>query len=374
MSDSPSGLPEVLKRSAPLRVGFIPAADCAPLVFAQESGLFEQYELRVELQRQSRWANLQDRVSYGELDAAHAPATLPFVANFALDSDRGACVTGLVLSLQGNAITLSRSLWDEGAQDAPSLRNLIYRNWGKRTYTFALEFPHSPQYFLLRQWLQTGEILPHQEVRIVIVPPAQLFPTLKLGYIDGFCAGEPWTSLAAAAGLGVCVGTSAELAPMHPEKVLMVRRDFAAARAGEHERLLAALLEACAFCDRPDNRPLLAEMLARRQYVNAPAECLREPTPRPARATNTTAAGALPVFHRHNANDPTDDKAAWLIGRLYELMDQSVLKIPRGGRTPVLKNVFRRDLFARARAAVSQHARTLRQEADNYEPRIRQTA
>ena len=45
--------------------------------------------------------------------------------------------------------------------------------------------------------------------------------------------------------LGWCVATSGELAPRHPEKVLLVRRDFSEERAEEHLALVAALIEAC---------------------------------------------------------------------------------------------------------------------------------
>ena len=84
---------------------------------------------------------------------------------------------------------------------------------------------------------------------------------LKLGYLDGYCAGEPWTTIAAEAGVGERVATSAQFAPLHPEKVLMARADFAAERADEHERLIAALIEACYLCDQPENRPLLCVKL-----------------------------------------------------------------------------------------------------------------
>src|SRR5437016_5564022 len=70
---------------------------------------------------------------------------------------------------------------------------------------------------------------------------------------------------------GWCAATSAELAPRHPEKVLTVRRDFAERREAEH----LALIEACEFCDRPENRGRVIETLARRQYVDAPLEALR---------------------------------------------------------------------------------------------------
>jgi hypothetical protein len=144
MTKSRSGLPEILEQSRPLQVGFIPDTDCAPLVAARESGLFDKYELRVQLRRETRWANIRDKVIYGELDAAHAPATLPFITNLAIESDHCACVAGMVLSLQGNAITVSSELRDAGVRDAATLRELVYRNWGRRTYTFGIVFPHSP--------------------------------------------------------------------------------------------------------------------------------------------------------------------------------------------------------------------------------------
>jgi ABC-type nitrate/sulfonate/bicarbonate transport system substrate-binding protein len=365
VSKSESDFPAIVNRDKPLQLGFIPDGDCAPIAVARESGLFDKYELDVHLQRETRLANIRDKIIEGELDAVHAPATLPFITNLGIDSDRCACVTGMVLSLQGNAITISRQLWDEGVRDGETLRDLVFRNWGKRTFTFGVVFPHSPAFLLLRRWLQAGNITP-SEVRIVVVHPAQMFPTLKLGYIDGFCAGEPWASLAVEAQAGVCVATSRDLAPLHPEKVLMVRRDFADERASEHERLIAALLEACAFCDQPVNRPLISEMLAQPQYVNAPTDCLKNILGDSAPSARLDSP-ALNIFHRHNANDPTDDKAAWVLGHLYEMIEQSALPLPSTGRTPILKNIFRRDIFQRAKTAVFDQTQALMAEAESYE-------
>jgi len=341
-----------------LRLGFLPVSDCAPLVMARELGLFEKYELNVELKRENKWATIRDKVIYGELDAAQAPATLPFLANLGVESDQCACVTGLVLNLQGNAITISRSLWDEGVRDAKTFRERIYQSWGKRTFTFGVVYPYSSQHFLLLKWLRSGGIVPHAEVRIVVVPPAEAFPTLKLGYVDGYCSGEPWASVAVEAAAGVCVATSADLAPLHPEKVLMVRRDYAEVRAAEHERLLAALIEACEFCDRPENRPLLSQTLAQPRYVNAPEDCLRAGLEGMVTARDKVVQGlaGLSIFHQHNANEPTDLKAAWVMRHLYELMEQNVLTGHYRGRTPVLKNVFRGDIYERAKKAVAAQA------------------
>jgi two-component system, oxyanion-binding sensor len=255
--------------------------------------------------------------------------------------------------LQGNAITISRRLWDEGVRDAAGLRESIYRHWGRRTLTFGVVFSLSSQEILLRRWLTSAGIAPDVEVRLVAVPPAQMFPTLKLGYIDGYCVGEPWTSVAVEAGVGMCVATSAGLAPLHPERVLMVRQSFAIGRADEHERMVAALLEACAFCDRPENREHLAELLAHPQYVNAPAECIRAGLPGPG-----TPSPLAPIFHRYNANEPSDDKARWIVERLYELIQQDAFKLKNLGRAPMLKNVFRKDVYERASALYAAESKS----------------
>jgi ABC-type nitrate/sulfonate/bicarbonate transport system substrate-binding protein len=355
----------------PLHLGFIPDADCAPIVLAHESGLFDKYELNVKLHRETGWGNIRDKVTQGDLDAAHAPVTFPFVTSLGIESDPCACVTGMVLSLQGNGITLSRRLWDEGVRDAKTLRDLIYHNWGKRTCTFGIVFPNSSPHFLLRQWLAMGGVAADTEVRIVALPPWQMFPMLKLGYIDGFCAGEPWTSLAAETQLGICVATSADLAPLHPEKVLMVRREFAATRAAEHERLIAALIEACAFCDQPKNRPLLAEMLAQPHYVNAPVECLREGLKISyAEGGEDSSDISSNIFRRFNANEPTEDKAGWVIGHLSEAIEQSVSGIPPNEQMVILKDIFRPDIFARAKAVMLRQSRKLEVEAESYRPGV----
>ena len=75
-----------------------------------------------------------------------------------------------------------------------------------------------------------------------IVPPAQMFRNLQAGTIDGFCAGEPWNSLAVRAGVGWCPTWSAAQAPGHVEKVLMVTERFAETRAAEHAALISALV------------------------------------------------------------------------------------------------------------------------------------
>jgi ABC-type nitrate/sulfonate/bicarbonate transport system substrate-binding protein len=332
----------IMKKPKPILLGFTPETDCAPIVVAYEMGLFKKHGVNVELQRELSWKNIQDKITRCQLDAGPAPGALPFLMNLGLTPEKCDCVSGMVLSLQGNAITISRALWDAGVQDAESLREHIVHD--KRTYTFGVGCPLASQYSLLCQWLKTADIPHNVKVRIIPAPASQMFPLLKMGYLDGYCIGEPWNSVAVQAGVGVCVATSAQLAPLHPEKVLVVRREFASKRAVEHERLIAALIEACAFCDQPQNRNQLCDLLALPQYVNAPIECFEASLLGPAGLGNNSVQSlhGLNIFHRNRANDPTSSKAAWITGKLYEFLRWDA-------RPAALDTVFDRDIFLRAR-------------------------
>src|SRR5436305_1887532 len=167
------------KLAARLRLGFVPLTDCAPLIMAQELGLFRKYGLLVALHRELGWATIRDKIIYGELDAAHALAAMPVAATLGLSSIRCDCVIGLVLNLHGNAVTLANDLRKRGVRDGASLRKAIMETRKDKTLTFAAVAPYSSHLFLLRTWLASHGIVPGQDVRIVIVPPPQMVANLK---------------------------------------------------------------------------------------------------------------------------------------------------------------------------------------------------
>ena len=333
--------------SEELRIGFVPLTDAAPLIMALETGIFEKYGLKVRLSRELGWATIRDKIIHGELDAAHAVAGMPFAATLGLGAIPCDCLTALVLNLHGNAITLSDDLWRRGVRDGKTLRHEAIRARRDAPLTFGVVFSYSSHNFLLRTWLRNSGINPDRDVRIVVVPPPQLGTSLKAGHLNGFCAGEPWNSAAIEAGAGWCAATSAELAPGHPEKVLMVTREFAEKRAQEHLALTAALLEACEYCQSPENRAEVVATLARREYVGVAGALLR----RGLEGTFDFGPGgvrALPdfnVFHGSHANEPSAEKAAWVLRHLRKLQPLS----PNSAQDRALgSRVFRTDLFGQA--------------------------
>jgi ABC-type nitrate/sulfonate/bicarbonate transport system substrate-binding protein len=214
-------------------------------------------------------------------------------------------------------------------------------------------FPFSSHRHVLRKWLSAHGIDPDKDVRIVVVPPPQLAANLKAGNLDGFCCGEPWNSVAVQARAGWILATSAELDPGHAEKVLMVRRDFAEHRSREHLALVAALIEACAFCDDAENHQEIAATLARPEYVGVPAEILiRGLSGRLDCGQNRPRViEDFCVFHRHAANEPSGDKAAWA----WQLIRASGLcSEPANLNFSLGRRVYRADLYQQARKLISE--------------------
>ncbi len=336
----------------PLRIGFIALNDAAPIIVAQEQGFFRQQGLRVELSREVGWATIRDKLVYRELDATHALGSMVISTTLGLNCLPCECLTAFVLNTNGNCITLSEDLWKRGVRDAKTMRDEIIRSRHERTYVFGVVYAHSSHRIHLCDWLRSAGVDPERDVRVVVVPPPQLFRNLAAGTIDGYCVGDPWNSLAVREQAGWCVATSTELAPGHPEKVVMVSTDFAEQRHDEHMAMIKALTQAARLCDDPAFRPELSRLLARREYLNVPARVILSSLIGPFDYGHgrTGPTDDFISFHRDGANDPTPAKAAWLINgfnRHRFLPDGKIVPSGLGAR------VFRSDLFQQANQSTS---------------------
>ncbi len=317
-----------------LRVGYVPLLDCAPLIAAVELGVCRRNGLNIKLMRQPGWASIRDNVIFGELDAAHAPAGLLLAINAGLATVPAHCVTAFVFSQQGNAITLSKRLYDRGIRDIADLAQEARRRREGEMLTLGVVSRYSTHAHLLRQWLRAGGIRPDRDARIVILPPSQMAQSLAAGHIDGFCVGEPWNMVSVASGEGWLAAHSSTLAPGHPEKVLMVRRDFAAQRDAEHLALVASLFEAAAWCAAPANRAELATLLQRRAF---PALATRL-------ISQSLASDDAPIFHGQDLHRPAPGKASWLFD---EMQRHGLLNgVAVADAAPL--EAFRPDLYDRA--------------------------
>ena len=286
-----------------LTLGFVPLTDAAPLVVAQAQGLFAAEGLTVELSREVSWATIRDKVAVGALDGAHMLAPMAIAATVGAGSEPAPMVAPLSLGLGGAAVTLSTRL--AGGCGAEGLARQIARRReaGASPLTFAAVFPYSIHSLLLRSWLAGAGIDPDADVRLIIAPPSRMADLLAEGVIEGFAAGEPWGGLAEASGVGRVVVRAADLWKRAPDKVFGVAEAWAQREPDALTACLRALLAAAAWCDETGNRQELAALLARPEYVDAPAGVIARGLPHVS-------------FRRGAASAPRIPDAAWLVGEM----------------------------------------------------------
>lgn len=324
--------------AGPLRLGFIALTDAAPLVVADRLGIFRRHGLAIRLSREVGWASIREKIILGELDAAQAPAPMLWDIQLGLQSPACPVLTGMVLSLNGSAVTVARARVDEHGALLPS----------ERVLTLGVVARSSADLLQLCGWLRRQSLDPARDARIVVVPLAQMVRNLEAGTIDGFAAGEPWNTVAVQRGVGRCLTWAAAARDQRIEKVLLVTRGFAETRGGEHLALIGALVEACAWCEEPANREELAGLLAERAFLNLPAAAIAPSLL--GRFDTGRGIETVPhfhVFHGPRANRPEGEQAMDLEAQLIRegLIPQD---------TQLSKSLFRSDLYDAATSLPKQ--------------------
>src|SRR5262249_43236630 len=279
-----------------LRIGFTPLADCAPIAVALERGLFAREGLEVTLSREPSWANIRDKLATGTLDAAQLLAPMTLATRLDLEPLAEPAVTALSLGVGGNAIAVSLPLHERleasglragaGASDsAAALARVVAegRSRGRPPLRIATVFPFSMHSYELRFWLASASIRPARDLQLPVVPPPLVVSELEAGAIDGFCVGEPWSSLAELRGVGRVLLAVEDFFPRAPEKVLGVNARWLERNRETHRALLRALIQAARWCDAAENRAELARMLSASHYVGVSAAALERSLCGPAR-------------------------------------------------------------------------------------------
>ncbi len=307
------------RHAGAFRIGYVPLVDAAPLVVAQSLDLFTKAGLNVHLSRELGWGSIREKIVYGELDAAHAPGGLLYSILLGTHSRACAVSTDLVLNLQGNAITLSRRLWQKGVRDGETFRRTV-RSERPRKPTLAVVSPFSSHHFLLREWLRSIQLNPADDVRIVILPPPLVADHMREGLIDGFCAGEPWNSAASLVGDGWVIATSGMIAPLHPEKVLLTRNEVIHRHPDVYEQVRGVILEACRFCDLTENRPAVADILRDAGVFALSKEIVSNALVAPFHTGIGELKESRPFvsFYRDSANRATRERADWCLDAVLE--------------------------------------------------------
>jgi NitT/TauT family transport system ATP-binding protein len=261
----------------PLRLGYVPLTDAAPLIVAAELGFAAEEGLSLHLIRLQSWAQSRDMLGMGGIDAAHMLVPLPIAQALGLGPAYPRFDLVMVLSVGGQAICVSAALalamraggHGFGFGDPIAARAALAQVV-PGALRVGVPFPFSTQAELVRRWLSGSDL--EGRMSIHTVPPPLMADALATGEVDAFCVGEPWASYTVERGVGALVLAGGAIWASPPEKGLVLTRDFAEGRPEETGRLMRAVWRACRWLDVPENRATAAEILSRPDYLNLPPE------------------------------------------------------------------------------------------------------
>ncbi len=257
-----------------MRIGYMPLTDAGLLFVAARKGFDHEEGLRFELSPEPSWANLRDKLALGICDAAHMLAPAIVASALALDGFPKPMIAAAALGLDGNAISVAPTLAAdirrrvsgdarEPAGTARALAEIVAERKSKNLppLRFAHVFPFSAHHYQLRLWLAAGNVDP-SDVRLTVTPPPLMEQSVAGGYIDGFCVGEPWNSLAQHAGAAKALHPCRALVKDCPEKALAFPADIAEREPEAPRAAARAVRRAAVWGERAENHAEFCAIIA----------------------------------------------------------------------------------------------------------------
>ena len=340
-----------------IRCGFLPLVDCAPLIIAKELTFGVQEGLDLTLVKQPSWSALRDKLALGQIDVAHMLSPMPIAMSFGLGGMPARIDALMVLSVNGTVIGVSKELgrrlgsngWVNNF-DQPLETATAIINAASKPLRIGVPFPFSMHRILLETWLGQSAGFEPSQVEIVTVPPPKMAAAVRDGFLDMFCVGEPWGTVAVQQSEATLVLPSSRIWEFAPEKVLGVRHDWAEANRDTCHSLIRAIYRAANWLVQPENTPLAVEILARSQHLNLPDHAI-EP------ALNNcivASSGQAPIrckgfleFHRQAANFPWHSQAALMGERLANWHG-----LDAGHAQKIARSCFRADIYRDALTSI----------------------
>lgn len=339
-----------------ISAAFLPLTDSAVLVAAREKGFAAEQDIALDLIRSESWATLRDRLVYGQVQAAHMLAPLAIAVTLGLSQHPASLSAPFKLSVNGNLLVM-------GTEFASALDPDIARRIGdpiatahdfaaaiglyKRKPVIGIVHRFSCHALLVRYWLAYAGIDPDRDLLLRVLPPSLMGAALGAGEIDGFIAGEPWSTAAVQDGNAELVMVGARVWQRGVEKVLAMRSDWMEENPHTVDRLLIALDRAAAWCDDPAHHGELAELLARPEYVGRDPQAVVPALSgrligRPGDAPVEVPATML--FHREAVGFPWRSHALWI----YSQLVRWGMAEPSSEAEQQAADVFRSDIYRRA--------------------------
>jgi len=298
-----------------VKVSFIALTDCSSVVMANQLGLDKKYGVKIIPTKEASWAAIRDKLINGENDLSHILYGLVYGLQMGIGGQQKDMSILMSLNNNGQAITLSKALYQNGLTDGSKLREVMDKE--KREFTFAQTFPTGTHAMWLYYWLGNYGINPFKEVKVITVPPPQMVANMRSGNMDGYCVGEPWNARAIADGIGFTAITTQEIWPDHPEKVLGTTADFVKKYPNTARAVTSAILEASKFIDSSaKSRHDTATVVSAPSFVNTDMNIIQDRMM--GRYTNGIGKtwddpNAMKFYNEGKANFPYLSDAMWFL-------------------------------------------------------------
>ncbi len=221
---------------APVRIGYLPITDAAPLLVAHNNGYFEAAGLAVEKPTLLRsWAQLVEAFLSGQVNVVHLLAPMTIWARYGGQAPAKVVAWNHV---NGSALTV--------LPDIDKLADL----GGK---TVAVPFWYSIHNVVLQDMLRAQGLAPvlkkdgelkANEVRLVVMAPPDMPPALASRQIAGFIVAEPFDAAAEALKVGKVLRFTGDVWKNHACCVVFMHERDLTERAAWSQKVVDAIVKA----------------------------------------------------------------------------------------------------------------------------------
>ncbi|HEY9862333.1 MAG TPA: ABC transporter substrate-binding protein [Candidatus Obscuribacterales bacterium] len=277
--------PEELEKPD-LTVGYVPVNDCAPFAIAWRKGFFRKYGLNVRLNREASWATSRDGIIFGRTDAAPVVSGAVTNARIGAEGARHAPLcAAMTIHRHGNAMTMNRKMWDAGIRPWRDYNGDLeafgrdfrtyFENQPSEQRVWAVVLSSAIYEYFVRYLAAAAGVDPMKEFRVIIIPPPQMVSNVRIGAMQAYMVAEPWNSRAISPlgkgkeGIGFTFAQGKEIWLGHPDRLLGVMESFINENPKTYRSLVKAMIEACQYCSKPENREEVAQLISERSFTGA---------------------------------------------------------------------------------------------------------
>lgn len=269
-----------------ITVGYVPVNDCAPFAVAWKKGFFRKYGLNVQLNREASWATSRDGVIFGRTHAAPVVSGAVTNARIGAEGARHAPLcAAMTIHRHGNAMTMNRAMWEAGIRPWHEYNGDLeafgrdfrryFENLPPEQRVWAVVLSSSIYEYFVRYLSAAAGIDPLKEFRVIIIPPPQMVSNVRIGAMQAYMVAEPWNSRAISPlgkgteGVGFTFAQGKEIWLGHPDRLLGVMESFIEENPKTYRSLVKAMIEACQYCSKPENRAEVAQLISERSFTGA---------------------------------------------------------------------------------------------------------